>query len=440
MGWLEDALGYMGIGGQQQEDPYSLSSLMPSTEPLMSSGPAYDFSSPSVGLSPVASAPVQQDYSFQSMLGDLAKQTSAQIDGITAQNDSLRAERESLDSWAENNWGQVGAGAVGAIAAALAGGSVGDIASGGYGMGNSYYNNLEAQEKLKVLRLDKLIDSNVSSINDLRNYGQSMNTAALSSAAQADRDLRTGAIPGTPAAELVRQQKREDVRLARDENDPYVTYNGKTQRKSEWALETSERRLQATESREVSAENERRAKKDLPKTIAGYNVAWEEGAEPDQHSKEKFTDKAFAYADAKAATEAFYDEVKRVGNATTGVDYTRLAGLAAEAGAKMAIAKEAGATITPTEALLKVAAIGRTLVANPISTNLDLFKATLRDEDPLTGAKMGIQDLDRSLNSLANTYKIKLTKIEAPSAPNAPGGETFAERKARLRADMERSR
>ena len=119
-------------------------------------------------------------YDPSNLIGQMVNTSSRKIDGLTAQSEKLRGMESDLDGMAENDWSQVGAGLLGGIAAWVGGGNASEVAGGAYTLGHTYYNNLEAQEKEKKLRIADRLKTTTQQIADETNFRQQLGTAELS--------------------------------------------------------------------------------------------------------------------------------------------------------------------------------------------------------------------------------------------------------------------
>lgn len=142
-------------------------------------------------------------YDFTGMLGELVRQSSTGIDGLTADVEKLRKERDKIDLETPR---ERGAGFAAMLAPLIggyfgAGGGSEGLAYGGLsaqaGVTN-YYNNLEEDEKRRKLNVMSDINSSEQKLNDLVNFQQTLSGANLSYLSGMSQAAEQGRIPGTP--------------------------------------------------------------------------------------------------------------------------------------------------------------------------------------------------------------------------------------------------
>ncbi len=145
-------------------------------------------------MAPIPATP----YDFSGYLADQLQESSGLAHGYSAQINSFRDELDAVDTMAETGYAPVlGGSALGAIGAALAGGSIGQIAGGAYGAGAEAYNNLEMMEKTKRENLQKEIASTEGLLKDQLNFSQSLVGSQNQYNMNRDLSYMRGEMPGT---------------------------------------------------------------------------------------------------------------------------------------------------------------------------------------------------------------------------------------------------
>ncbi len=148
------------------------------------------------------STPDVQSNSFGSMLGDLTRKSESRINGLTSDRDSMMQSRDAADDPA--GW-KVGGG-FGSLLAGALGGYLGGqgtdagvqyAAEGGARAGETYFNNLAAQEKeLKITR-QKDVDTLNTLLRDEVGNNQNLAASGVQNLAKTDDATRRGDYVGT---------------------------------------------------------------------------------------------------------------------------------------------------------------------------------------------------------------------------------------------------
>lgn len=130
----------------------------------------------------------------------------SQIDGLTADINRRRAERDGLVGSSAYDWRILGNALASGVGAAFGGGNIGEVMKIAGDSATTYYNNLKKDEDKKLANIGLDIASLESQRNDLTNFGQQLTGYGVQDASTYYSQLRTGQIPGSPAA----VQKRQD--------------------------------------------------------------------------------------------------------------------------------------------------------------------------------------------------------------------------------------
>jgi hypothetical protein len=142
-------------------------------------------------------------FDFTGMLGEMIRKSSSGIDGLTADVDKLKKQRDIIDLETPSERGGGFASMVLPFLGGYFGGGGGSegLSYGGLaaqaGVTN-YYNNLEADEKRRKMSIESDINEKVREKQDLINQQQSLEGANLGYLSGMSQAAQTGRIPGTP--------------------------------------------------------------------------------------------------------------------------------------------------------------------------------------------------------------------------------------------------
>lgn len=272
-------------------------------------------------------------YDPNSAMRDLLKKNSTTIDGLNADRERLLSEDRTLMNSSENDWGTIGAGLVGAIGAFAAGGTGAQIAGSFADTGTSYYNNLEAQEKEKRLRVADKIKNTDAEINALLGLNRQVELGQINREASQQDDFLKGQYVGTDPYIQKRQDDLAEKTATTSSRATPLTPEQKAYYEKEFGVElnTLADVDRATRLLKETGKGERfeqtRTDQQAERQVYGLKPL-KERISKDEH-KEALTINA-AYSEAKASINGMRDVFRENGGAPlTGPDAKTVEGYSA---------------------------------------------------------------------------------------------------------------